>query len=75
MTTISIQLDSDAAEFYESATLEQQKKLQILFSTLVREFSLSASTSTLFEFMDEISDRAQARGLTPEILQAILDEG
>ena len=72
--TISIQLDSDAVQFYESATFEQRQKIQLLISALMRECGQLNSTSGLFSLMDEISDQAQAKGLTPTKLQALLDE-
>jgi len=36
--------------------------------------AFETSTQKLMRLMDDISEKAQARGLTPEILQSILDE-
>jgi hypothetical protein len=33
-----------------------------------------SDTETLLAMMDKLSDKAQARGLTPEILESILNE-
>jgi hypothetical protein len=70
--TISIQLDDEAAAIYTTASSEQQKKLQMLFSALMREFD--SSPASLLSLMDAISDKAQDRGLTPEILDELLHD-
>ncbi|MBM4048263.1 MAG: hypothetical protein FJ279_24430 [Planctomycetes bacterium] len=69
--TITIPLDADTARIYCSASLEDQKKLQLLLSLWLREFAVSPKP--LKAVMDEISQKAQARGLTPEILESLLN--
>ncbi len=69
----SIQVEPDIANAYNSASQEDQKKIQILMRLWLRELSTQPNMS-LTEVMDMISDRAQARGLTPEILESILNE-
>lgn len=71
-TTITIQVDTDAARVYQSASEEDKKKLQALMSLWLREFG--KPSKPLQALMDEISDKAQARGLTPETLEALLNE-
>jgi len=71
-TAITVQLDNDAAQIYTMASAEVRKKLQCLISLWLREFAVSPRPLT--ELMDEISEKAQARGLTPEILQSLLHE-
>jgi hypothetical protein len=61
------------AAFYEQASPETQLKLRTLFEMLLDEMSSPESLS-LSEIMDAISDRAQERGLTPEILDDILND-
>jgi hypothetical protein len=51
---------------------EERRKLDVLLSLRLREATRPGVS--LKEFMREISRKAQERGLTPEILQAILDE-
>jgi hypothetical protein len=68
--TITIQLDAEAARIYSAASEAEQKKLQLLLSLWLRE--LAASPTPLDGLMDQISDKAQARGLTPEVLESIL---
>jgi Holliday junction resolvase-like predicted endonuclease len=71
METISIQVDADVARIFQSAQPEQQQKIQALLSLwLKRAMNLTQLQTT----MDLMSDEAQANGLTPEILQSILDE-
>ena len=68
--TLTIRLDADTAQIYTAARAEDQKKMRLLLSLWLREFSLSPKP--LRTVMDEISDKAQARGLTPEILDSLL---
>ena len=72
--TTSIQVEPDIANAYNSASQEDQKKIKMLMRLWLRELSTQSNMS-LTEVMDMISDRAQARGLTPEILESILNEG
>ena len=68
---ITIQIDSQAAKAYKSASSDEKKKIQMLLSTWLKEVTLKDKPS-LKQLMDDISDNAQGRGLTPEILEAIL---
>lgn len=71
METISIQVDADLARAFQSAQPEEQQKIQALVSFwLKRAMNLTSLQTT----MDRMSDEAEANGLTPEILQSILDE-
>ena len=69
--TITVQLDSDAAQIYKSTPAQDQAKIRVLFSILLREFAQSARS--LEAIMDEISEKALALGLTEDQLQAMLD--
>ncbi len=69
--TITIELDEDAARIYTTGAEEEQQKMRLLLSLWLRDFAASP-TVPLRELMDEISDKAQARGLTPEILDTLL---
>jgi len=69
-TTISIQVDEDLARLYQSAPSDDQSKLRLLMNLWLRE--LLASTTSLNSLMDEISDKAQARGLTAAKLAKML---
>lgn len=65
METISIQVDADVARAFQSVQPDQQQKIQALVSLwLKRAIHLTKLQAT----MDEMSDEAEANGLTPEIL-------
>ena len=70
----SIQVVPEIADAYNSASQQDQKKIQLLMGLWLRELSTQPNMS-FTEVMDMISDRAQARGLTPEILESTLDQG
>ena len=67
---ITIPLDTDTARVYTEASAEVQKKLRLLLSLWLREFAVSPRS--LKAVMDEISEKAQVRGLTPETLESLL---
>ena len=72
-TPITIEVDAEAAEAYAAATPEDRKKIQLLLSLRLRDIALKPRRS-LEEIMDEMGEYAAARGMTPEILESILDE-
>ena len=69
---ITIRVSPEAARVYNTATAEQQRKLEALLSLKLTE--VARSTRPLEEVMSEISHKAQERGLTPEILESLLNE-
>ena len=71
MVVINIPLDNETAKIYEAAPQADKKKMQILLSLWLREFE--KPSVSLDELMDDISRKAQARGLTTEILESILN--
>ena len=71
--TITLRVDVDAAQVFNAAPAEDREKLQVLLSGWLKEYA-RADTASLKATMDEISESAQSRGLTPEILEAILKE-
>jgi hypothetical protein len=70
--SITIRVSPEAARVYNTATAEQQRKLEVLLSLKLTEVARAARP--LEEILDEISRKAQARGLTPEILESLLNE-
>ncbi len=71
MQEITIRVTPDAAATYLSASEEERRKLDALLSLRLTE--AAQRNRPLREVIQEISREAQARGLTPEILQEILD--
>ncbi len=71
--TVSVPLSVELAGRYETATTEERRKIQASLEVLLREL-IRTDARPLGEIMDDISDKAQARGLTPERLSELLDE-
>lgn len=69
---ITVRVDSEVADFYQSASDTERRKLDLLVSLRLRE--VANGGRPLPEIMREVSRNAQRRGMTPEILQSILDE-
>jgi hypothetical protein len=72
MSLIQMQLDDDAVRIYQKASQTDKRKLNLLLSMWLREYG--APEMPLADLMDEISDSARSRGLTPEILESLLDD-
>ncbi|HEY0739786.1 MAG TPA: hypothetical protein VGD69_32990 [Herpetosiphonaceae bacterium] len=71
MATIEIEVNPEVADAYISASTETQKKIQVFLNMWLPELT-SASQRSLREIMDQMSDEAEARGMTDEILESIL---
>lgn len=73
ISTISIPIEDNIAQLYKTAPEGKRKRLQMLIGFLVQEFAESTPKS-LLSVMDEMSREAASNGLTPEILESILNE-
>ena len=71
MTAISIQVDPEIAQAFQSSKPEQQQKIQALMNQWLKD---ALNISQLQMTMDQLSDEAEAKGLTPEIVESILNE-
>ena len=69
---ITIRVDADAARAYRAASEQDRRKLDVLLSLRLHD-ALRPGWS-LKDLMQDISRKAQERGLTPEILESILRE-
>ena len=69
--TITLQVESDVARFYNDAPQTDKQKLQALFGSWLKHYA-EADVDTLRMIMDELSRNAQSKGLTPEILESLL---
>jgi len=67
---ITLRVDADLAQAYQSASATEQSKLRLLLDLWLRE--LFTRSTPLKSLMDELSDKAQARGLTADQLQEML---
>lgn len=70
--TITIRVNAEAARIFESVSEEERRKLEALLSVKLSE--ATRHKRSLEEVMSDISQKAQARGLTSEILDSILNE-
>ncbi len=70
-TTISIPVDADTAFAYRQASVDAQKKIQLLLRLRIRELFAQPDIS-LQQIMNDIGAKAAERGLTPEILETLL---
>ena len=69
MNKITIEVDSDIQQAFEQATEAEKQEISSLITTFFRK---SLASKNLVEVMEEIATRAEAKGLTPEILADIL---
>jgi hypothetical protein len=69
---VTIHVNVETARIFEALPEEQRRKLEVLLSLKLSE--ATRQKKPLEAVMTEISDNAQSRGLTPEILDSILHE-
>ena len=69
---INIRVDAATAKTFKSLPEDERRKIEALLS--IRLSDVSRSAESLDAVMKEISDKARARGLNPEILKSLLDE-
>jgi hypothetical protein len=70
---ITIPVDASTADAYQSASADQQRRLQVLLRLRLRELT-TRPARPLEEILDEVGRAAIEKGLTPESLSSILDE-
>ncbi len=70
---ITIHVDERVAQAYTASTQAQRRKLDLLLSLQLSQ--IMADERSLEEVMSDMSHKAQARGLTPAILEEILQGG
>jgi len=69
---ISIRVDAEAARAFRALSEGDRKRLEAILS--IRLIEITQRPESLESVMQEISDKAKARGLTPEILKSLLNE-
>ena len=69
---ITVSVDPNVARAYRAASDSERRKFDLLVNLRLRE-AISPRKS-LIDVVEEIGRNAERRGLTPEILQSILDE-
>jgi len=69
--TITIPLDPQTAQTYNSASAEEKRKMQALLGLWLREL-VGGEQRSVQQILDEAGRKAQARGLTREMLESLL---
>ncbi len=69
---IRIRVDAETARAFNSISAPERQKLELLLNLKLKE-SLNNSES-LLQLMNEVSQEAINKGLTPEILQTLLED-
>ncbi len=72
--TIALEVDAQTAQAFAGASEEDRRRLQLLLGLRLRELT-ARPARPLAEVMDAIGQKAQAHGLTAEVLETILNEG
>ena len=73
MVPITVYVDEEAARIFNAASPDERRKLEALVSLQLLDVA-ARQEGSLREVMQRISERAQARGLTEEKLQELLDD-
>jgi hypothetical protein len=71
MENITIQVEPEIAKAYREAEPEKQQKIQIFLNIMLQK---AVSQKPLLDIMEEASQQAIAKGMTPEILESILND-
>lgn len=69
---LQIEVESEIADLYKTIDSSQKKKINLLLAIWLKE--AITNKLSLEEIMEKCSQEAQANGLTPEILDSILQE-
>jgi hypothetical protein len=72
---ITIQVNEEAARAFAQVSLEDQQKIQLLLDLWLRDQTVSPLPRKSPQIvMDEVGTNASARGLTPAILESMLND-
>ncbi|MEO0014946.1 MAG: hypothetical protein RLZZ535_3335 [Cyanobacteriota bacterium] len=69
---ITIRVNPEVARIFETFPEEQKRKIEAFLSLKLTQ--VTREKRTLEEVMSDISRKAQERGLTPEVLDSLLNE-
>ena len=70
--SISIEVDEATARTYAEASDEDRRKLQLVLRLRLQDLTVG-KPRPLLEVMDDMGEYAEAQGLTPEILESLLN--
>ncbi len=69
---ISIKVDAESARAFADAPADERRRLQLLLALRLRELT-TAPSRPLAQIMDEIGQQARANGLSPQVLESLLN--
>jgi hypothetical protein len=73
--TLTIQVSEEAARAFTQVSPEDQRKIQLLLDLRLRDLTVSPlPRKSLQAVMDKIGKNAAARGLTPAVLESLLND-
>ena len=72
LQNITLPVDAEAALAYQTASVNEQRKLQELFNYLLKQRLIEEHIPSLKEMMERMGSFASARGLTEEKLRELL---
>lgn len=70
---LTVQVEAQVADAYAASPLEKRQKMQRMVS-LYLQYLTAQPDQTLLEAMRQAREEAAANGLTPEILESLLNE-
>ena len=73
MTTITLEVKPEIAAAYQAVSSAEREQITKIVSLLLQN-PAESDLAFLRRIMDDISDKAEANGLTPEILESILND-
>lgn len=73
MTTITLKVNPEIAAAYQAVSPTEREQITKIV-TLLLQNPKENDLAFLRRIMDDISDKAEANGLTPEILESILND-
>ena len=75
-TDLTIQVSEEAARAFAQVSPEDQRKIQLLLDLRLRDLTISPlPRKSLQAVMDEIGQQRRRRGLTPAVLESLLNDG
>jgi hypothetical protein len=73
--TLTIEVSEESARAFAQVSAEDQRKIQLLLDLRLRDLTISPlPRKSLQTVMDEIGKNAAARGLTPAVLESLLND-
>ena len=72
---LTIQVSEEAARAFTQVSPDDQRKIQLLLDLRLRDLTISPlPRKSLQAVIDEIGKNAAARGLTPAVLESLLND-